>query len=889
MLMLEIENAHSKNKDVLIDALNTNQETGLSTNEAQKRLEVFSYNIAVSGRDKGAFDILIKQFKNPLILILLFAVFLSSVFSSLTDALIILFALLVNVLIGFLQERKAGKIFEALSKHLDEKVTVIRNANKTLIDSKELVPGDIVLLEAGKKVPADLRILEAKHLKVDESVLTGESEPVEKKDTVCPENTELHNRENMLYAGTLILDGLAKAVTVYTAENTEFGKIAKESKLDNEEKTPVQKKVEKLSKIIAGAMVVVSAVIVALAYIQGLGFSELLLLVVALAVAAVPEGLPAAIAAALAVGMERILRRGGLVKYPAAAEALGSVDYILTDKTGTLTSGQMNMIRKIPFACIGKSNCVDTSDETEIIKAAVLVSDAYLEKTTDGVKIHGRPIEKAIISSGMEQGFRQDEMFESLYTRLDFIPFSSARRFAVSLNKDPNFEKVAYLSGAPETLIEKSNFVLLNGESVKFTDDMKKRFLDLQSELSAKSYRITAAAKAHTDNLDIFKSDKNEYPAIVFLGLMVFEDEVRDSAIRAVQDAQKMGTEVLMLTGDNKYTALAIARRVGIADDEQQVILGSDFENMNEGEVFNAIQRTDKPLRVFARMLPKHKKHLINILQRHDSAVAMTGDGINDAPALSLANIGIAVESGTDVAKSAADMILLKSSFESISFAIKEGRRVLLNIYKTIVYLLSTSVSETILIGVALSFGGPLPLLPSQLLWHNLIEGGLMNFPFAFDKETKNTDVLSKNKKGFERRNYIFTAYLAILFSSLLLFAYAFMLYMNFSIEAIRTVLFVTFSTSGFFLALSLRNIFKPVFMSNLFSNPYLNVALAVNIFLLIVAFAFEPLRNILGIHIPSNFELVIILSIALVKWVGIELIKFFLFILPAKKLRKNS
>ncbi len=887
--MQKIENPHSISKDELLNILNVKSGSGLEKQELKKRLDIFGYNIAVSAKDKNAFDILIKQFKNPLVLILLVAVVLSAAFSSFLDAFIILLALLVNVAIGFLQERKAGRIFEALSKHLDEKVTVLRDASKVLIDSKELVPGDIVLLEAGKKIPADLRVLESQNLKVDESALTGESEPVEKRDCICPENTALHERENMLYAGTLILDGMAKAVVVYTAEDTEFGKIAKESKTDDEEKTPVQKKVEKLSRVIAGVMIIVSIVIVTLAYMQGLPASELLLLVIALAVASVPEGLPAAIAATLAVGMERVLKHGGLVKYPAAAEALGSVDYILTDKTGTLTSGQMNLVKKIAFECIEKADCSNTKDKDEIIKAAVLASDAYLEKTESGVEIHGRPIERAIIEDGIKQGFRQDDMFENLYTRLDFIPFSSARRFAVSLNKDPKFGSIAYLSGAPETLIEKASFVYIDGESVRFTDEMKKRFLDVQSELSAQAFRLTAVAKVHTDSLDMFKSEKGEYPALVFLGLMVFEDEVRDSAVRAVKDAQNMGTEVLMLTGDNKDTALAIAKRVNIASENEQVILGTDFENLNDKEILKAVQRKDKPLRVFARMLPRHKKHLIKVLQKGGFAVAMTGDGINDAPALSLANIGIAVESGTDVAKSAADMILLKSSFESISFAIKEGRRVLINIYKTIVYLLSTSVSETILIGVALSFGGPLPLLPSQLLWHNLIEGGLMNFPFAFDKEMKNTDILSQNKKDFERRNYIFAAYLAILFSSLLLFAYAFMLYMNFSIEAIRTVLFVTFSTSGFFLALSLRNIFKPVFMSNLFSNPYLNIALAVNIFLLLVAFILEPLRNILGIEIPGKAELVIILFIALVKWIGIELIKFFLFILPSRRARKNT
>ncbi len=879
---------HAKEKDEILQILDFHIERGITQKEAQKRKEKFGPNIPVKKKDKTDLDILLKQFKNPLVLILLGATFLSAAFSSLADAAIVFLALFVNIAIGFLQEKKADKIFESLSKQLEEKVTVIRDGVKISVDASDLVPGDVMLIEAGKKISADARILDSQNLKLDESALTGESVAQEKFDCVCEAGTPLHKRKNIVYAGTLVVDGLGKAVVFATGENTEFGKIAKETDMSEDTNTPIQKKVAKLSKIIAFAMLGISAVIVVLAFMQGVPASELLLLVIALAVASVPEGLPAAIAVALAVGMERILKHGGLVKYPAAAEALGSVDFILTDKTGTLTSGNMTLEKTIPFRCV-EEGCKDSRDNIEVLKAAVLASDAFLEEKDGKLQVHGRPIERAIIEAGIKNNLRQDELFASAYSRLDFIPFSSARRFAISLNSDPKQGQFAYLSGAPESLLDLSDYVLINGESVKFDENQKKEFVKIQSDLSLQGKRLTAVARAHVDSLDFFKENKSAKVPTTFLGFLSFEDEVRDSAIKAVKEAQKMGTEVIMLTGDNKDTAFAIAKRTDIAQNKFQVILGSDFENLNEKEILNLLNKSNKPLRVFSRMLPDQKKRLVSVLQKAGYSVAMTGDGINDAPALALANIGIAVESGTDVAKAAADMILLKSSFVSISFAIKEGRRVLGNIYKIIVYLLSTSVSETILIGTALAFGGPLPLLPSQLLWHNLIEGGLMNFPFAFDKEIKNTGALAKNKKEFERKNYIFAAYLAVLFSSLLLGLYAYMLYENFNIDSIRTVLFVTFSTSGFFLALSLRNIFKPVWLSNPFANNYLNIALAVNMLLLVLAFTFEPLRELLGLKVPGRLELMLILFVALVKWIGIELIKFFIFILPDGFLKRTS
>ncbi len=881
MQNIKIEKAYAKEAKDLLQILATDMNKGLSEPEAKKRLEEFGKNKIQKKKERTSLEIIIAQLSNPLVVILIFAFAMSYLLFSKVDAAIVLAAIVLNVFIGYMQEKKASGIFKKLESKIEKTLSVLRDGKEQSIVAEDLVPGDIVFIEAGKSIPADLYILESQNLKVDESALTGESVAVDKEVTVLDEETPLHKRKNILFAGTLVLDGLAKALVIRTADNTELGKIADDVDVSYESNTPIQKKMAKLSQIIAISIASISIALVLLAIYRGYEIKEAVFLVIALAVAAVPEGLPAAISVALAVGMERILKKGGLVKYPAAAESLGSVDYILTDKTGTLTSGKMSLSQLRSYGSSFENENQNLSqDQLSILRAATLASDAYFELKDGKLVAHGRPIEKAIILKAQEKGLNQKEMFENGFERLDFIPFSSARRFAVSLNRDKDFGTRAYLSGAPETLLALSKYLFFNGETVLFDEEKKKEFNDLQSRLSSEGKRLTAVAMTNVASLDDFKKGSYEDLKITFLGFLVFEDAVRESVPPAIDAAHKMGLKVLMLTGDNKETAIAIAKKSNILnenDSNESAILGIDFEKLSDKEVLRRVEKKNG-LRVFARMLPRHKKRMMSILQNAGYSVAMTGDGINDAPALSVANIGIAVESGTDVAKAAADMILLKGSFASISFAIKEGRRVLSNIYKIIVYMLSTSFGEMVLISVALIFGGPLPLLPSQLLWHNIVEGGLMNFPFAFDKETKNTGRLAKDKDEFEKKHFIFAAYLAVIFSSLLLLAYLYMLQHSASIESIRTVMFVTLSTSGFFLALSLRNVFKPFWRSKPFSNTYLNIALAVNIFLLLLTFLIEPLRNILGLVVPGVFEIEIIVVIALLKWLGIELTKYFIF-----------
>ncbi len=866
-----LEKAHSVDTFYLADRLDTDLESGLTEEEALSRIKIFGENYLKTTSNNSYISLIYRQIKNPMAILLLAAIILSFFFFSFIDTVFMAMILLINVAIGVYQEKRAGDVFASMSKQVSNKLTVIRSGKKRLLDSRFLVPGDLVLVEAGKKIPADMRVISTDSVMTDESSLSGESRPKLKKDTVLKEDTEMFDRENILYASSLLLQGFGTALVLATGKDSYYGKMAKKMDLAEEVATPIQKKTKKLTLYITGIILLIMSIVAALAFWRGYSLSDIGLISISLAVSAIPEGLPAAIITALALGMERILKKGGLVKYPAAAEALGSVDYILSDKTGTLTSGNMELTDCVSLAKIQNLN--SEQDDKQVLRSAVLASDAYMERKKDkGFVAQGRPIERAIIEAGVKSGFSQDQMFENGYERLAFAPFSSNSRFAASLNKDKSGGVFIHISGAPEALIEKSKYVLLNGKSVLFSDKLKKVFLEKQNEISSQGKRMTAAAICKTcSSLDDLNSGQ---APITFLGFMIFEDEVRDSVKSAIKEANDLRVAVLMLTGDHPQTALSIAKKVGIADDKSRLLTGSELKDLSDKDIFKAIKNKKTSLRVFARMLPEQKMRIAKILQRNGYAVAMTGDGINDAPALYGAEIGIAVESGTDVAKAAADMILLKNSFSVISFALKEGRRILLNIYKIIIFMLSTAMGETVLLSVALLAGGPLPLLPSQLLWHNMVEGGLMNFPFAFDKNNNALSLSGKRKKDFEKNVYKFTAYTTFVFSVILLSLYLIFLKLALPIEELRSLLFITMSTSGFVLAFVLKNLYKSVFRTSLFNNKVLNLAISFNLLLLIATFTFRSLRELLQLAPVNSFDLSIIFSVMFVKLVLIEFIK---------------
>ena len=604
-----------------IDSLGVKLDCGLSSAEAKKRVEKFGLNVFDDKKKLSAFLILLRQLKNPLIFILVFAFFASVFISSYKEAVVILLAILINVLIGFYQEFKAQKIFVHLSNALKIKTLVLRDCKKQKIDSKFLVPGDIIILSAGNKVPADALIVESENLIIDESVLSGESEPQDKKAVDKLADGEFEP-ENILYSGTLVADGYAKAVVFATGERSFWGKLTKETKSTKKDKSPSEKRIEKISKYITYIMTLVLALTVFLAVLRGMPFYDLILLAIALAVSAIPEGLPAAILSTLAVGMERILKKGGLAKSTSAAETLGVVDYILTDKTGTLTEGKMSLVGFYPFSSTQNKKSKDAEldkDAFEILRAAILASDGTIEKTENKLSFHGRPIEQAILKKATELDLYQDKLFDSGFTRLDFQPFSSERRFAVSLN---NFKgkKVLFFSGAPESLIEISSLVRFDSKDIVFDKDKKDAMLLLQEHLSKKALRLTAAAYAILPGSKTIESIDYSKLNIVFLGFMAFEDPVREDVPDSIKEAKKLGVEVLMLTGDNQFTALSVAKKSGIiSENENKFILGADVERYRDDEILKIIN--ENKVKVFARMLPKHKKKIARILKENKKTI----------------------------------------------------------------------------------------------------------------------------------------------------------------------------------------------------------------------------------------------------------------------------
>ena len=874
-----IKKPEQKKLSQLKELLNGDFTHGLSEKQVKERLKEHGPNAIVKEFNGVVFIKLLSQIFNPLNLILIAALILSLIFFSVIDAGLILIALLINIIVGFWQERKADKIFATLSSKLETKTTVIRDGLKKVVSAKELVPGDVIVLQAGQMTPADARLFEVSELVVDESSLTGESRHITKSTEVILDNTPVYKHFNMVFAGSLIKEGTGKAMVVSTGMDTEFGKIAKDSQNIHITLSPTQTRMRKLALYLGATLFVLSAVVASTAFLKGYSLYESALIMVALAVSAVPEGLPAAIMVALAVGMERILKRDGLVKNSASAETLGSVDYILTDKTGTITSGNMELKGTASLAEAYKdADPILSAQNTarQILEAATLASDAFFEVNDKGVKTAmGRPIEKAIIKTSAEYGLSQDAMFNSGYARKRLVSFSSHRRYAISLNDHPVYGSVVLLSGAPEALMRISAFVQEENGTREFTDDKKKVFLRYQERLSSQGYKTTAVAQVVSSKISQSLIDgKRGDEKIVFLGLLVFADEVRVDVKDAIKYAQDMGVGVLMVTGDHSATALAVAKEVGLADSNDQVVSGVDFESMSDEEVYRRLQN----IKIFARMLPAQKKRLIQILQNHNLKVAMTGDGVNDAPALALADIGVVVESGTDIAKEAGDLILLKNSFSVISFAVQEGRRLTLNIYRTIIFMVSTSFGELALLSGAVFAGAPLPLLPQHLLWHNMVEGGLMNFPFAFEKNVKNTKSL-KDFKRVPRKSAKFTVLYGFLSSALLLALYAILLKLNFEEKEFRTIMFLSLSLSGFVMAMSLKNFYYPIWKINIFDNKFLNISIIANLSLLYIAFIFDPIKDMLQLVRPNYTDFWIIAIFLLLTLVVLEMVKYVLFI----------
>ena len=872
---------HTKKVENIAKALHSSLESGLSGGQIAFLQKEFGKNVLEQASAFTWYRGLFKQLKTPLAVILLVSMMVTLFLGEYTDALVIGVSLLIAVLIGVLQEGKAANVFEALASKARTRAVVLRDGKKMSIDSAELVPGDIVFLESGNKVPADIRLISVNNLHINESALTGEWLATEKRAEILKEH-DLPPSEirNMAFMGTVVSEGSGKGIVVETGSNTHFGGLASSTHANINTQTPLSKSILHLAHTIVIIIGIAIAVIFVIGLLRGGAMAEMLLLSVAVAVAAMPEGLPAAVTVTLAVAMEAIMRKGGLVKNLLAAETLGTATVILTDKTGTLTNGVMELSGVHTAEHIDATLPQDTEgDDFDILKMAILASDAFVEgENEDGsAKVHGRPLEKAIVQGALRAGLHQDELFKHGNERIDFVPFSSSRRYAVSLNKKRG-KTIMYITGSPEHILSHSRYYYANGEKRKLTDEIRALFAQTQESLSAQGKRFTAVAYKDISENTIPQTVKeprdDENLGFVFGGLLSFSDTVRYDVPEAIQTAYDAGIRVIMVTGDHAQTAQAIAKDAGLR--VEGVVLGKHFDEMSDKAIVLAVKENH----IFARMLPNQKLRLAKVLMDYGEVVAMTGDGVNDAPALIAANIGIAQGNGTDVAKEAADMILTTGSFSIIVTAIREGRRALSNLKKIVSYLLSTSASEIVLIGGALFSGLPLPLAPAQILWANIVGEGFMSFPFAFEPEEKG--IMKRKPENMLRDGGVFakdvramTLFISFATGFALFVLFIILHTMQVPIDELRTVMFVAISFNIMLLAFSFKNLHAPVWKINIFSNKYLLGGLAISLVILALSLTWSPLMNLLSLVSLNMFDVALLALFGLLNIIIAECAKY--------------
>jgi len=871
-------------------ALVTDFKRGLEISDVVKRRELRGKNILTRERGLGLFGKVLRQFKSPLVLILLAANIVTIFLGAFIDATVIFIALLINVVVGTFQEERASRAFEKLNASQEHFATVIRKGQKAVVSAEDLVPGDLVFIEGGSYVPADLRLIEEKELSINESALTGEWVAVLKEEKKFERPTPIAELTNMAWMGTLVVAGYGTGVVVETGERTQVGRIATELGRIDKSVTPLQHNIRHVARFLAYVIGIGIVIIFALGLIRGVPLNEMLFMSIAIAVAAIPSGLPAAVTIVLALGMEAILKRGGLVRNLLAAETLGATTIVLTDKTGTLTEAKMKLASLYTDQSLEKEGRETwTPDDRELLKASILASDAFVEEVAlpeenapERIKVHGRPIESALVLAGIDAGISQHELAET-YQRLDFLQFESGRRYSVSLNQTAAKKRRIYVSGAPETLLAKSEHICREGRAYVLTPEIRKRFAEVQNKRSAEGFRFIGVAYKDVSWNSIpakrgGKSLEKETGGLTFMGFLSFEDPIRPDVKDAIEKVKGAGAHVVMVTGDNAGTALKVACEVGISCDHYDVTTGADIEDANDEQLYEFLKNT----KVFARILPEQKLRIARVLKNKGEVVAMTGDGINDAPALRSADIGIAVGSGTEVAKEAADIILLDNSFSIIAAAIEEGRKIIDNLKKIIAYLLSTSFSGISLVGISLVAGAPLPLLPVQLLWANIIEEGLMSFSFAFEK--KEPGLMKRDPRAHRTSNIMTPALKKLIVlvagttSIFLVALYFVLLYLELPIEEIRTIMFVSLSLDAIFFSFSLKSLNLPIWHINPFSNKYLLISLAISILVLIAAVTLPPLQKLLSLTPLALWQVALFMAIGIFNLILIETMKYALF-----------
>ncbi|MDY6771476.1 MAG: cation-translocating P-type ATPase [Candidatus Nanohaloarchaea archaeon] len=734
---------HSQDLEAVYEEWGTSGD-GLSSAEAARRLEEHGENAIQSGHEVHPIQIFIDQFRDFLIWILFAAAGVSMFLGKVVDAALIGLILVANGVFGFLQDYKAEESIAALKKMSSSSARVERGGKKREIDSRNVVPGDIVYLEAGDSVPADARLISQESLKVNESALTGESVGVDKEEQVLDADTPLAERRNMVYKNTVVERGTAKAVVVATGMETEVGKIATSIQESEDRETPFQREVNVMGKKIGIGVLAISAIVALVEFTVGNSQPiDILLASIGLAVAAVPEGLPAVVTLALALGAKKMVDKSALVRRLPVVESLGSVDVICTDKTGTLTEDRMT-VRKLyhggkEYDVTGggyseegrflyEDEEVEPDEFAELLRCGVLCNNAERGVNEEGEETFlGDPTEISLLVSGTKAGFEKEELNEE-EPRVGEVSFTSGRKRMTVVREREDGQR-AYMKGAPEVVLERCDRIKIDGEVKELTDERREEVLDRNNQFAEQALRVLGFA--YKDDPDGVSEDIEE--GFVFLGLQGMIDPPRAKVKDAIKDCRDAGIRVVMVTGDNRMTAKVIGGKLGFAD--ETAYTGSEIEAMSDEELISVIE--DDGVEIFARVSPEHKSRILELLQDNDHIVAMTGDGVNDAPAVKKADVGISMgERGTDVTEQASDMVLLDDNFVTIRDAIAEGRGIFDNIRKFVNYLLSANAGEVLLVFLGSISGLGLVLTAVQLLWINFLTDGLPALALGVDPKS---------------------------------------------------------------------------------------------------------------------------------------------------------
>ncbi|PIZ87500.1 MAG: hypothetical protein COX92_01085 [Candidatus Nealsonbacteria bacterium CG_4_10_14_0_2_um_filter_40_15] len=852
---------HNLKIEEAVKTLRTNIKEGLSEEEVKIRQKEFGKNKLPEEKPLSRLRIFLEQFRSPLIYILVIAGIVTLVLKEFTDAIVIFGAVFLNTIVGFLQENKASKTLRELKKVVKHEAEVLRDGNLKIINSQEIVPGDIVILNPGDKVPADGRIIDSHDLKINEMALTGEWIAAKKKPEVLPKETPLADRDNMVYMGTIVEDGKGKVIVTETGINTEIGKVATMIRETPEEKTPYQKKLAHFSKIVG----IVIAVICFGIFLEGMAtggeFIEMFTTAVAVAVAAIPEGLPIAMTVILALGMQRILGRKGLVRRLVSTETLGSTSVIATDKTATLTEGKMKVDEVI-------------GDNFLTIKAAVLTSEAFIENPDEPKEkwiLRGRPTDRALLEAGIEIGIDRKREFEK--KKIAELLFNPINKFAAALYEEDEGQTL-YACGAPEKILELSDL----------TQDEKKSWEERLKGVAQKGLRVVATAykKIRNSKFEIrnkFQILNSKFQNLTFAGFITLKDPIRPEVKEAMIVCLQAGMRPIIVTGDHKLTAKAVAEELGFKIKEENILEGNELDKLSDKEFEKILDK----IQIYARVEPRHKMRIIEAWQRRGEVVAMTGDGINDAPALKKADIGLALGSGTEVAKETSDLILLNDSFSIIVAAVEEGRAILDNIRKVITYLLSDSFTEIILIGASLLLGFPLPVVAVQILWVNLIEDGPLGLCLAF--EPKEKDLMQQKPQGHDipllTREMKALIFIIGLMTDLLLLGLFFWLikYSGYEIPHIRSIIFAGLTIDSIFYIFSCKSLRRNLWQINPFSNKFLVFAWIFGVIALIAALYLPVLQTLLK-TVPLNlFDWQLILGLGFLNLILIEATKWYFIV----------